>query len=101
MKFFKKVKEGEQIYSVDSNGNVIVYNITKKFEDWYEHTVTLTLSSLKDICVNMDMYYWVDDEDNTIMYFADKDIALRALREIAEKANKVIQNCLKSMDIFI
>lgn len=100
MKNFKKVKEGEQIYSVDSNGNVIVYNITNKVEDWYEHTVTLTLSRLKDICVNMDMYYWVDDEDNTIMYFADKDIALRALREIAEKANKVIQNCLKSMDIF-
>jgi hypothetical protein len=34
------------------------------------------------------------------MYFADKDNALSALREIAEKANKVIQNCLKSMDIF-
>ena len=99
MKTFKKVKEGEQIYSVDSNGNVIVYNITKKFEDWYEHMVTLSLSGLKDIRVNMDMYSWVS-EDNTIMYFADKDIALRALREIAEKANKVIQNCLKSMDIF-
>lgn len=100
MKNFKKVKEGEQIYSVDSNGNVIVYNITKKVEDWYEHMVTLSLSGLKDIRVNMDMYYWVDDEDNTIMYFADKDIALSALREIAEKANKVIQNCLKSMNIF-
>ena len=100
MKTFKSVKEGEQIYSVDSNGNVIVYNITKRVEDWYEHMVTLTLSRLKDIRVNMDMYYWVDDEDNTIMYFADKDNALSALREIAEKANKVIQNCLKSMDIF-
>ena len=100
MKTFKNVKEGEQIYSVDSNGNVIVYNITKRVEDWYEHTVTLTLSSLKDICFNMDMYHWVDDEDNTIMYFADKDNALSALREIAEKANKVIHNCLKSMDIF-
>ena len=100
MKNFKKVKEGEQIYSVDSNGNVIVYNITNRVEDWYEHTLTLTLSRLKDIRVNMDMYYWVDDEDNTIMYFADKDIALSALREIAEKANKVIQNCLKSMNIF-
>ena len=101
MKNFKKVREGEQIYSVDSNGNVIVYNITKRVEDWYEHTVTLTLSSLKDIRVNMDMYYWVDDEDNTIMYFADKDNALSALREIAGKANKVIQNCLKSIDSLI
>ena len=100
MKTFKNVKEGEQIFSVDSNGNVITYNITKKVEDWYEHMVTLSLSGLKDIRVNMDMYYWVDDEDNTIMYFADKDIALSALREIAEKANKVIQNCLKSMNIF-
>ncbi len=100
MKTFKNVKEGEQIFSVDSNGDVIAYNITKRVEDWYEHRVTLTLSSLKDIRVNMDMYYWVDDEDNTIMYFADKDNALSALREIAEKANKVIQNCLKSMDIF-
>ena len=38
--------------------------------------------------------------DNTIRYFADKELALSALREIAEAANKVIQNCLKSMDIF-
>ena len=91
----------EIFYSADSNGNVIAYNITKRVEDWYEHMVTLTLSSLKDIRVNMDMYHWVDDEDNTIMYFADKDNALGALREIAEKANKVVQNCLKSMDIFI
>lgn len=100
MKTFKKVKEGEQIFSVDSNGNVIAYNITKRVEDWYEHMVTLSLSALKDIRVNMDMSYWVDEEDNTIMYFADKDMALNALREIAEAANKVIQNCLKSMDIF-
>lgn len=99
MKTFKNVKEGEQIFSVDSNGNVIAYNITKRVEDWYEHMVTLSLSGLKDIRVNMDMYSWVG-EDNTIMYFADKDNALSALREIAEKANKVIQNCLKSMDIF-
>jgi acid phosphatase class B len=99
MKTFKNVKEGEQIYSVDSDGNVIAYNITKRVEDWYEHMVTLSLSGLKDIRVNMDMYSWVG-EDNTIMYFADKDNALSALREIAEKANKVIQNCLKSMDIF-
>lgn len=99
MKTFKNVKEGEQIFSVDSDGNVIAYNITKRVEDWYEHRVTLYLSGLKDICVNMDMYSWVG-EDNTIMYFADKDNALSALREIAEKANKVIQNCLKSMDIF-
>ena len=100
MKTFKNVKEGEHIYSVDSNGNVIAYNVTKRVEDWYEHIVTFSLSELKDIRVNMDMYCWVDDEDNTIMYFADKDNALSALREIAEKANKVIQNCLKSMDIF-
>ena len=99
MKTFKNVKEGEQIFSVDSNGNVIAYNVIKKVEDWYEHMVTFSLST-KDIRVNMDMYCWVDDEDNTIMYFADKDNALSALREIAEKANKVIQNCLKSMDIF-
>lgn len=99
MKTFKNVKEGEQIFSVDSDGNVIAYNITKRVEDWYEHRVTLYLSGLKDIRVNMDMYSWVG-EDNTIMYFADKDNALSALREIAEKANKVIQNCLKSMDIF-
>lgn len=100
MKFFKNVKEGDNIFSVDSDGNVIAYNITKKVEDWYEHIVTLSLSDLKDIRVNMDMCYWVDDEDNTIMYFADKDNALSALREIAEAANKVIQNYLKSMDIF-
>lgn len=100
MKFFKNVKEGDNIFSVDSDGNVIAYNITKKVEDWYEHMVTFSLSDLKDIRVNMDMRYWVDDEDNTIMYFADKDNALSALREIAEAANKVIQNCLKSMDIF-
>ena len=100
MKTFKNVKEGEHIYSVDSNGNVIAYNVTKRVEDWYEHIVTFSLSELKDIRVNMDMYCWVDDEDNTIMYFADKDNALSALREIAEKANRVIQNCLKSMDIF-
>lgn len=100
MKLFKKVKEGEHIFSVDRNGNVIAYNITKRVEDWYEHTVTFSLSGLKDIKVNMDMSYWVDDEDNTIMYFADKDNALGALREIAEKANNVIQNCLKSMDVF-
>lgn len=100
MKLFKKVKEGEHIFSVDSNGNVIAYNVTKRVEDWYEHTVTFSLSGLKDIKVNMDMSYWVDDEDNTIMYFADKDNALGALREIAEEANKVIQNCLKSMDVF-
>ena len=99
MKTFKNVKEGEQIFSVDSDGNVIAYNITKRVEDWYEHRVTLYLSGLKDIRVNMDMYSWVG-EDNTIMYFADKDNALSALREIAEKANKVVQNCLKSMDIF-
>ena len=101
MKTFKKVKEGEQIFSVDSNGNVIAYNITKRVEDWYEHMVALSLSGLKDIHVNMDMYHWVDDEDNTIMYFADKDNALGALREISEKANKIVQNCLKSMNIFI
>ena len=99
MKTFKNVKEGEQIFSVDNYGNVIAYNITKRVEDWYEHRVTLYLSGLKDIRVNMDMYSWIG-EDNTIMYFADKDNALRALREIAEKANEVIQNCLKSMDIF-
>lgn len=99
MKAFKNVKEGEQIFSVDSNGNVVAYNVTKRREDWYEHMVTFSLSK-KDIRVNMDMYHWVDDEDNTIMYFADKDLALNALREIAEEANKVIQNCLKSMDIF-
>lgn len=100
MKTFKNVKEGEHIFSVDSDGNVIAYNITKRVEDWYEHRVTLSLSGLKDIRVNMDMYHWIDDEDNTIMYFADKDNALNALRVIAENANKVIQNCLKSMDIF-
>ena len=103
MKTFKNVKEGEQIFSVDSDGNVIAYNITERVEDWYEHRVTLYLSGLKNIRVNMDMYHWVgeeEEEDNTIMYFADKDNALSALREIAEKANKVIQNCLKSMDIF-
>ena len=99
MKLFKNVKEGEQIFSVDSNGNVIAYNITKRVEDWFEHMVTLSLSGLKDIRVNMDMYHWVDD-DNTLAYFADKDNALSTLREIAEDANKVIQNCLKSMDIF-
>ena len=100
MKIFKNVKEGEHIFSVDSNGNVVMYNVLKKIEDWYEHMVTFSLSR-KDIRVNMDMYHWVDDEDNTIMYFADKDNALGALREIAEKANKVAQNCLKSMNIFI
>lgn len=100
MKMFKNVKEGDSIFSVDTNGNVIAYNITKKVEDWYEHMVTLSLSNLKDIRVNMDMRYWFDDEDNNIAYFADKDDALSALREIAEDANKVIQNCLKSMVIF-
>lgn len=100
MKRFKNVKEGDTIFSVDTNGNVIAYNITKKFEDWYEHMVTLSLSNLKDIRVNMDMRYSFDDEDNNIAYFADKDDALGALREIAEDANKVIQNCLKSMVIF-
>jgi hypothetical protein len=100
MKTFKNVKEGEQIFSIDSNGNVIAYNITKRVEDWYEHMVTLSLSDLKDIRVNMDMYSWTDNEDNTIMYFADKDNALSALREIAEEANKLIQNCLKNMGIF-
>lgn len=99
MKTFKDVKEGEQIFSVDSDGNVIAYNITQRVEDWYEHRVTLYLSGLTDIRVNMDMWSWVG-EDNTIMYFADKDNALSALREIAEKANKVIQNCLKSMEFF-
>ena len=99
MKTFKNVKEGEHIFSVDSNGNVVMYNVLKKIEDWYEHMASFSLSK-KDIRVNMDMYDWVDDEDNTIRYFADKDNALSALREIAEKANKVIQNCLKSMDIF-
>lgn len=99
MKTFKNVKEGEQIFSLDNEGNVIAYNITQRVEDWYEHRVTLYLSGLKDIRVNMDMYSWVG-EDNTIIYFANKDDALSALREIAEKANKVIQNCLKSMDIF-
>jgi hypothetical protein len=99
MKTFKNVKEGGHIYSVDSNGNVVMYNVLKKVEDWYEHKVTFSLSK-KDIRVNMDMYDWVDDDDNTIRYFADKELALSALREIAEKANKVIQNCLKSMDIF-
>lgn len=97
---FKNVKEGDTIFSVDTNGNVIAYNITKKVENWYEHMVTLSLSNLKDIRVNMDMRYWVDYEDNNIAYFADKDDALSALREIAEDANKVIQNCLKSMVIF-
>ena len=100
MKTFKNVKEGEHIFSVDSNGNVVAYKVTKKVEDWYEHIVTFSLSGLKDIRVNMDMYHWVDDEDNTIMYFADKDNALNALRVIAEKANEVIQNCLKSMNVF-
>ena len=100
MKMFKNVKEGDSIFSVNTNGNVIAYNITKKVEDWYEHMVTLSLSNLKDIRVNMDMRYWFDDEDNNIAYFADKDDALSALREIAEDANKVIQNCLKSMVIF-
>jgi len=100
MKTFKNVKVGEHIFSVDSNGNVVAYNVTKRVEDWYEYMVTFSLSNLKDIRVNMDMRYWVDDDDNTIMYFADKDNALSALREIAEEANKVIQNCLKSMDIF-
>ena len=100
-KTFKNVKEGEQIFSVDSNGNVIAYNITKRVEDWYEHMATLSLSGLKDIRVNMDMYDWIEEDDYTIRYFADKNNALRAVREIAEKANKVVQNCLKSMDIFI
>ena len=100
MKTFKNVKEEGHIYSVDSNGNVVAYNVIKRVEDWHEHMVTFSLSNLKDIRVNMDMYYWVDDDDNTIMYFADKDKALSALRQIAEAANKVIQNCLKSMDIF-
>ena len=99
MKTFKNVKEEGHIYSVDSNGNVVMYNVLKKVEDWYEHMVTFSLSR-KDIRVNMDMYHWVDDEDNTIMYFADKDNALGALREIAEKANKIVQNCLKNMYIF-
>lgn len=100
MKMFKNIKEGDSIFSVDTNGNVITYNITKKVEDWYEHMVTFSFSNLKDIRVNMDMRYWFDDEDNNIAYFADKDDALSALREIAEDANKVIQNCLKSMVIF-
>jgi hypothetical protein len=100
MKTFKNVKEGEQIFSVDSNGNVIAYNITKRVEDWYEHMVTLSLSDLKDIRVNMDMYSWTDNEDNAIIYFADKDNALSTLREIVEEANKLIQNCLKNIDIF-
>jgi hypothetical protein len=99
MKLFKNVKEGEQIFSVDSNGNVVTHNVFKKVEDWYEHMTTFSLLT-KDIRVNMDMYYWVDDDDNTLMYFADKNNALSALREIAEEANKVIQNCLRSMDIF-
>lgn len=101
MKLFKKVKEGEQIYSIDSKGNVIVYFITKKVEDWYEHTVTLSLSGLKDIRVNMDMAEWVDDDDNQICYFADKDFALDKLREIAKIANNLLQNCLISMDILM
>ena len=100
MKTFKNVKEGEHIFSVDSNGNVVAYKVTKKVEDWYEHMATFSLSGLKDIRVNMDFYDWVEDCDFTIRYFADKDNALRELREIAEKANQVIQNCLKSMDIF-
>ena len=100
MKTFKNVKEGEYIYSVDSNGNVVAHIVIKKVEDWYEHMATFSFPT-RDIRANMDMYHWVDDDDNTIMYFADKDNALGALREIAEKANKVVQNCLKSMDIFI
>lgn len=99
MKTFKNVKEGEHIFSVNSNGNVVMYNVLKKIDDWYEHMATFSLST-KDIRVNMDMYDWVDDDDNTIRYFADKDNALSALREIAKKANKVIQNCLNNMDIF-
>jgi hypothetical protein len=99
MKAFKNVKEEGHIYSVDSNGNVIAYNVRKKVEDWYEHMVTFSLSN-RDIRVNMDMYDWVDDDDNTIRYFADKELALSALRDMAEKANKIIQNCLKNMYIF-
>lgn len=99
MKTFKNINEGEQIFSVDSNGNVVAHKVIKKVEDWYEHMTTFSLPT-KDIRVNMDMYHWVDDDDNTLAYFADKDNALSTLREIAEEANKVIQNCLKSMDIF-
>ena len=98
-KTFKKVKEGEQIFSVDSNGNVVAHNVIKKVEDWYEHMATFSFPT-RDIRANMGMYDWIEEDDYTIRYFADKDNALREVREIAEKANKVVQNCLKSMDIF-
>lgn len=99
MKTFGEMTYDEALYSVTADGVVrkhIIYGI-QDYQFANEVKFTFTDGS-KSLRFKKDNKADVDDYD--IMYFANTEDALSYLNGLADTANEVIQNCLKSLKLF-
>ena len=99
MKTFGELTWDDAVYSVTADGVVrkhIIHGIQDfKFTNEVKFTFTDGSTSLK---FNKDYKADVDYYDT--MYFANTEDALSYLNGLADTANEVIQNCLKSLKMF-
>ena len=99
MKAFGELTWDDAVYSVTADGVVrknIIFGIQGfQFTNEVKFTFTDGSTSLK---YNKDYKAYADDYDTT--YFANTEDALSYLNGLADTANEVIQNCLKSLKMF-
>ena len=99
MKAFGELTWDDAVYSVTADG-VVRKNIIFGIQGyWFSGEVKFTFTNgSKSLRFNKDNKADVDDYDT--MYFANTEDALSYLNGLADTANEVIQNCLKSLKLF-
>lgn len=99
MKTFGELTWDDAVYSVTADG-VVRKNIIHGIQDFkFANGVKFTFTDgSKSLCFKKDNKADVDEYDT--MYFANTEDALSYLNGLADTANEVIQNCLKSIEVF-
>ena len=99
MKTFGELTWNDAVYSVTADG-VVRKNIIFGIQDYqFANGVKFTFTDgSKSQCFKKDNKADVDKYDT--MYFANTEDALSYLNGLADTAKEVIQNCLKSIEVF-
>ena len=97
MKTFGELTWDDAMYSVTADGVVRKHIIHGIY--WFSGEVKFTFTDgSKSLRFKKDNKADVDEYDT--MYFANTEDALSYLNGLADTANEVIQNCLKSIEVF-
>lgn len=99
MKTFGELTYNDKIYRVDKNGIAVKYDVYGIQDYYYSNNVVFTFADRNtktpQLIKNESVF-----ETNDSCWFANLEDATIYLKEITDRANKILQNCLESKMVF-